>query len=295
MNTEKIEVSKIHLDPGQPREIYHGIEELAESMRSAGFQEDQAISVWRAPEIPDGEFQVIDGHRRTKAAMLANLLEIPCFVYEGISARDVWEKQLMANANREDLSPMNRARSYKRSIEEMGMQIGRVAKIHGISVPTVKADLELCGLAPELHKFVDNGQLPKEVARKLATAFESAQQQMHVFNNHVKEKKTASAMMAAINAYEEKQKQSDLFSNAKKEAAENGGLKKARKASERLEAVVKEFGNKWIGDKNVVNARKRELGQLEETAKLMARISAKILEDVAAYRARAEVNAPKAA
>jgi len=295
METRKIEVTKIHLDPEQPREIYTGIEELAESMRSAGFMDDQAISVWRPEdsEIPEGEYQVIDGHRRTKAAMLANLLEIPCFVHDGISSRDVWEKQLMANANREDLSTMNRARSFERSIEQHGMGISRVAKIHGVSVATIKTDLELCGLAEELHKFVDNGKLPKEVARKLATSFETTKQQMHVFNNAVKDKKTVNAMMAAIQAYLDKQAQRDIFAQAKKEAGENGGLSKARKASQKLEKIVGEYEKNWAGDPNVINARKRELAKVEMTARSMAGIAKKMLEQVAAFRAKAEINAPK--
>ena len=293
MQTEKVMVEKIHLDPEQPREVYTGIDELAESMRSAGFLEDQAITVWRPEGLPEGEYQVIDGHRRTRAAMKVPVLEIPCFIFDGISKRDVWEKQLVANANREDLSVMNRARSFQRSIDEHGMDVGRVAKIHGMSVQTVKSDLELTSLTQELHKFVDDGKISKEVARKLATSFESPTQQLHVFNNAVKDKKTSSAMLAAIQAYLDKQAQRDIFSQAKKEAGENGGLKKARKASERLEKVVAEYEKNWIGDPNIINSRKRETRHLEQTAKSMDRIAKKILEQIKAFDAQKEINEPK--
>jgi len=296
MQTEKIEVKRINLDPEQPREVYTGIDELAGSMKSAGFLEDQAITVWRPEGTPEGEYQVIDGHRRTKAAMLANLLEIPCFVYDGISKRDVWEKQLIANSNREDLSIMNRARSFQRSIDEHGMDVGRVAKIHGMSVATVKSDLELCALAPELHKFVDDGKISKEVARKLASTGD-AKKQMHIFNNFVKGMKTATKMLAAIQAYLDQATQRDIFSRAKKEAAQNGGLRKAQKDSKKLEKMIASYETKWIGsaglDPNVVNSRKRELANLELTARSMENIAKKILERVAAFRARKEINAPK--
>ena len=292
METRKIEVEKIHLDPEQPREIYTGIEELAGSMKSAGFMDDQAITVWSPENVPEGEFQVIDGHRRTKAAMLANLQEIPCFVYDGISKRDVWEKQLMANANREDLSIMNRARSFRRSIDEHGLSVGRVGKIHGVSVATIKSDLELCDLAPGLHKFVDDGKIPKEIARKLATSFESAQQQVHVFNNSLKDKKNAGTMMAAIQAYLDKRAQRDIFAQAKKEAGENGGLSKARKASEKLEKMIATYEKSWAGDPNVINSRKRDRGKLKLTMQSMKRIAEKTLEQLAAFDAKVEVNAP---
>jgi ParB-like chromosome segregation protein Spo0J len=216
-------------------------------------------------------------------------------VYDGISKRDVWEKQLMANANREDLSIMNRARSYQRSVDEHGLSINRVAKIHGVGVATIKSDLELCGLAPELHKFVDDGKISKDVARKLATSFESAQQQMHVFNSCLKDKNKASQMLAAIQAYLDKQNQRDIFAQAKKEAGENGGLSKARKASEKLEKMIASYEKDWVGDPNVINARKRDVGKLKLTFQSMKRIAEKTLEQLAAFEAKKEINAPKEA
>lgn len=90
MNTERIKVEKIHLDPNQPRETYDGIEGLSESMKNKGFMESGAISVQPHPE-KDGEFMVIVGHRRTMAAKKAGLEEIPCFFYEGLSEKDIYE------------------------------------------------------------------------------------------------------------------------------------------------------------------------------------------------------------
>lgn len=293
MQTLSIEVSKIHLDPNQPRDIYTGIEGLADSMRNAGFEPDQAISVWQpeGQELPEGEYMVIDGHRRTKAAKFAGLESIPCFIFDGISGKDVWEKQLITNANREDLSPMNRVKSFQRSIDEHGMSISRVAKINGLSVATIKADLELSNLAKDLHVLVDSGDLSKEVARKLATSFEGENQQMSVFNNHLEGKKS-SMQLSAIEGYLNKQAQTDIFSTAKKDAAENGGLSKARKASMKLENAINCYSG-FIGDKNVLNARKRETAQIQETVNLMKKIQEKLQEDLNAWAARKDINKPK--
>jgi len=291
MNTEKIEVEKIHLDPDQPRETYDGLEGLVESMKAKGFIPEFAIAVRPHPEIKD-EFMVEAGHRRSLAAKKARILEIDCFVSANRSEKDRYEFQLMENEHREDLPTMNRARAIQKGLDR-GISEGRMAKIFGISVQTLKSDLELCDLAEELHDFVDNGKIPKEVARKLATSFESPKQQIHVFNNAVKGKNTASTMLAAIQAYVDKQNQNNIFAQAQKEAGENGGLKKARKASEKLEKIVADYEKNWAGDPNVVNARKRDVAHLEQTAKSMTRIAAKLLDQITAFRAQKEIDAPK--
>jgi len=290
MNTEKIAVEKIHLDPDQPRELYKNLEGLTESMKAKGFIPESAITVRPHPEI-EGEYMVEVGHRRSLAAKKATILEIDCFVSGERSEKDRYEFQLMENEHREDLPTMNRVRAIQKGLDK-GISEGRMAKIFGISVATLKSDLELISLAEDLHQFVDDGKIPKEIARKLATSFESPNQQVHVFNNAVKDKKTSTAMLAAIQAYLDKQNQRDIFSQAKKEAGENGGLKKARKASEKLEKTVADFEKNWSGDPNVVNARKREIPQLEQTAKSMSRIAAKLQDQITAFKAQKEMNAP---
>jgi ParB/RepB/Spo0J family partition protein len=315
MNTEKILVEKIHLDPWQPREVYTEIPELAEGIKTAGFNENDPVILWTHKDLGEmiemfsyenGELVVVDGHRRTKASKMAGLQEIPAFVHDLShmpleKARYwVWEQQLTGNAGRVDLAPMNRARVFEKSVRAVkdggyGMSIGRVAAIHSVSVATVKADLELCGLAQELHKFVDDGKIPKDVARKIATSFESPQQQLHVFNNAVKDKKTSSAMLSAIQAYLDKQAQRDIFAQARKEAGENGGLSKARKASEKLEKIISDYEKNWAGDPNVINARKRDVAKLRLTFQAMKRIADKTLEQIQSFDAKTEINAPKAA
>jgi len=289
-----IPVEKIHLDPAQPREIYRGLEPLAESIFQSGFQSDQAISVWHHPDLPDGEYMVINGHRRTQAAKMAQLQEIPCFIYDGLSAREVWEKQLIDNTNRDDLSIMNKVRSYQRSIEEHGMDIQQVAKIHGVTVKTIQEDLVLTKLHPDLHKFVDNGNITKEVAKKLATTFPDPGQQMFEFNNSIKGKNTKNAL-ATIEERKNQIDQTDMWAEARKNA-EDTGLMPARKATDRLLNAVSGF-EKFIGDKNVLNAKKKpaDLRKLEATVKLMEKAARALRDDIAAFRARNELNSPKKA
>lgn len=293
MQTTNIPVEKIHLDPEQPRETYRGIDELADSMNNAGFQPDEAISVWHRADLPDGEFMVIDGHRRTQAAKKAGLHEIPCFIFEGINSREVWEKQLIANANREDLSIMNRARSFQRSIDVMGFDVRRVAAIHGISVQAMSQEILLCNLPPELQKLVDEGVLQKEVGRKIAELHESQMREAWVF---ARAGTTAKERLANIEAFINKKNQISIFKEETAKMDKNDSTMKAKKASVSLENAVKAYANSPYGKDasfQVCIARKRELQALEETAKLLKKISDKLIADIRIARAEKEINAPK--
>jgi ParB/RepB/Spo0J family partition protein len=299
MKQKNIPIGKIHLDENQPRDIYDGIEELASSMKEVGFKENFSISVRPHPEIT-GEFKVIFGHRRTKAATLAGLTEIPCFVFDAtLTDAEAYEIQLVENENRKDLTVMNRVRAIQRGIKEYNMPVEKIAKYYGVSESTIKAELELANLTPELNQFVDKGELPKEVARKLATSFAEHEKQMSVFNNHVKGKKNAAAMLAAITTYMEKSAKVDIFAQAKKEAAageDGGSLRKFEKAFEKLARSIGEYDKGgYLGNLNVINANKRSLAQVQATAKLLKKAGETILKDLEAYNARQEINAPQKA
>ncbi len=296
MKQMDIETPKIHLDPNQPREIYDHIEELASSMKEYGFKKNFAISVRPHPSIT-GEYMVIFGHRRRMAAELAGIGKIPTFVFtEEISDTEIFKMQLVENENRKDLTIMNRVRALHKGINQYSMSYQELANYFGVSESTIKAELELITLAPDLHKLVDNGEIPKEVARKLAVSFPEEGKQMSVFNNHVKNKKNATAMLAAINTYIEKSAQVDVFAQAKEEAAENNGsLREYAKAFERLARMAGDYQKKgYLGNLNVINANKRSLSQVEAAAKLLKKIGEITLKDLESFKARADMNAPKA-
>ena len=299
MELKEISVKKIHLDPNQPRETYTGIEELSSSMSAVGFLPDKVISVRPHPTIPK-EFMVADGHRRRLAAEMAKIEKIPCLVFDkDTTDEEIYETQIVTNEHRKDLSVMNRVRAIKKGQDKFNWSLEKVAKYFGVSEATIKAEMDLVNLAPDLHLFVDKGEIPKEVARKLATSFAEHEKQMSVFNNHVKGKKNAAAMLAAITTYMEKSAQVDIFAQAKKEAAageDGGSLRKFEKAFEKLARSIGEYDKGgYLGNLNVINANKRSLAQVQATAKLLKKAGETILKDLEAYNARQEINAPQKA
>jgi ParB/RepB/Spo0J family partition protein len=296
MEAQKILVKDVQVDPGQPRKIYANMEILTESMKANGFDPFRPILIQSCPDPNGRQYQTIWGNRRTKAAETAGLEYLWAFIADGMSEKEIYEAQLKENEHREDLRPMERAFAIQEGLEK-GIKKGHLAKILAVSVSTLNADLELCGLAPDLHKFVDDGKISKEVARKLATSFESPNQQMTVYNNVLVGKKTTDAMLASIQAYIDKNAQQGLsiFAQARKEAGENGGLIKARKASEKLEKAIAEYEKNWAGDPNIINARKRDRGKMRLTALSMRKIADKLIEQLEAFEAHVDINAPKVA
>lgn len=187
---------------------------------------------------------------------------------------------------------MNRVRAIQKGLDK-GISMGRLERIHGgTSAKTLKDDLKLLNLSPALHNAVDKGILFKVVAKKLATDFTDQNEQVHVHKNILTGKKTSSTMITAIEQYLLKKNQLDLYSNAQKNAGENGGLKQAKKAFKRIQSATASFAKKNLGDLNVINANKRRLSEVEETAKLLKKISDRLMSDIQAFKARNEINQP---
>jgi len=301
MESQKILVKDVQVDPNQPRKTYSNMEGLVESIKTNGFDPYRAILIQSNlnPDDPDGrKFQTIWGNRRTMASEKAGVEYLWAYVADGMSEQEIFEAQLSENEHREDLLPMERVFAIKDGLEK-GLSVGRIAKVLCVSVQTVKADLELCDLAPDLHKFVDNGQLAKEVARKLASATTNgekwdAARQMSVFNNFVKGAGSTGKKLAAIQAYIDKANQQDLFTLAKQDAAENGGLSKARKASIAFQKAVTAYVNSGFScHPNVINARKRDVREIRLTMQELKKISDTTLAQLDAFDAKVEMNQPK--
>ena len=101
-----IPVSKIIANPQQPRHYFaeEELRNLAESIRKHGVL--QPLLVTKV----DGGFELIAGERRSRAAKLAGLAEVPAIVKEATD-QDKLEIAIVENLHRADLNPMEKARA----------------------------------------------------------------------------------------------------------------------------------------------------------------------------------------
>ena len=127
---ETVPITAIAVNPYQPRRVFapDALEELAESIRRHGIL--QPLSV----RPREGGYELIAGERRLQAARKAGLTEVP------VSIRECDNEQMLAlalveNLQREDLNPMEAARSYYQLGEEFGLSQGEIAEVVGKSRP----------------------------------------------------------------------------------------------------------------------------------------------------------------
>lgn len=161
--TSSLMIPIAHVEPNaeQPRKNFNGIEELAESIRRYGII--QPLTVRR---LSNGQYQIIAGERRWRAAREAGLVEVPAVVIEADDLKAA-ELALIENLQREDLDPMEEAEGYRVLIDSFGLSQEEAASRVGKSRPAVTNALRLLSLPEELKKLVSEGKLSAGHGRTL--------------------------------------------------------------------------------------------------------------------------------
>jgi ParB family chromosome partitioning protein len=149
----------------QPRRDMNpeGLEELASSIRVQGVI--QPIIVRR---LLGGQYEIVAGERRWRAAQLAGLTEIPAIV------RDIPDEAAVAialieNIQRENLNPIEEAMALQRLLEEFSMTHHQVAEAVGKSRASVTNLLRLLTLTDEVKTMLEHGDIEMGHARALLT------------------------------------------------------------------------------------------------------------------------------
>ena len=115
-------IELLRRNPDQPRRNFAEaeLEELAASIREHGVL--QPILVRPAPGAP-GEFQIVAGERRWRAAQRANLHTVP-IVVRTLDDAEVAEIAVVENVQRADLNPLEEAHGYHVLLERFGRTQG---------------------------------------------------------------------------------------------------------------------------------------------------------------------------
>jgi ParB family chromosome partitioning protein len=137
-------IEQIHRNPNQPRMDFSGddLDTLAASIRDKGVL--QPILVRPSPERP-GEYQIVAGERRWRAAQQAGLRDMPALVRE-LDDLATLEIGIIENVQRIDLNPYEEAMGYKALIDRFGRTQEEIAQTVGKSRSHVANALRLLGL-----------------------------------------------------------------------------------------------------------------------------------------------------
>jgi ParB family transcriptional regulator, chromosome partitioning protein len=161
----QVPIERLHRGRVQPRRHFdpEQIEALAQSIRVQGVL--QPLLVRPHPELP-GEFEILAGERRWRAAQAAQLAELPVLVRD-IDNRGALEIALVENIQRQDLNPIEEARGYHRLMTDFGHTQEEIARVTGKSRPHVANTVRLLNLPEEVIALVEEGKLSAGHARPL--------------------------------------------------------------------------------------------------------------------------------
>jgi ParB family chromosome partitioning protein len=137
------------------------IDELASSIIENGLL--QPISVIRAE---NGRYKLIAGERRLRAFQKLNLIEIPALINSFDEAKGA-VLSLIENIQREDLSPIEEARSFQNLIELQKITQGQLAKQLGKSQSTVANKMRLLKLPYKITELINKGSMSERHGRAL--------------------------------------------------------------------------------------------------------------------------------
>ncbi len=157
-------------NPSQPRRDFPEAEldELAASLVEHGVL--QPILVRPVPNAP-GEYQIVAGERRWRAAQRANLKTVPVLIRE-LDDSAIAEISIVENVQRSDLNALEEAAGYRQLLDKFGRTQEAVAKVVGKSRSHVANSLRLLNLPAEVREHLRTGRLSAGHARAIATAHE---------------------------------------------------------------------------------------------------------------------------
>jgi ParB family chromosome partitioning protein len=158
-----VPVSSIRPNPYQPRRHFdeESLSSLAASVRELGVLQPLLVR-----EAGEGEYELIAGERRWRAAKRAGLPTVPVVVRTADDLSSL-EQAVVENLHRQDLNPLEEAAAYQQLIEDFSMTHDQLATRVGKSRATVTNMLRLFQLPPAIQKLVAEGSLSAGHARAL--------------------------------------------------------------------------------------------------------------------------------
>lgn len=153
--TLKININNISPNPHQPRQHFDegALQELVASIKEKGILTPITV------RDDSGNYVLIAGERRLRAAKLAGLIEVPAYVIEVEDDAEMVEMALIENIQRENLNPIEEAEAYAVLNSKYGLSQEAVAKSVGKKRVTVTNSLRLLNLPSEIKESIKKGEI----------------------------------------------------------------------------------------------------------------------------------------
>jgi ParB family chromosome partitioning protein len=159
----EIAVELIRPNAQQPRKEFGGesLIALAESIKARGILQPLVVR-----PLPGGEYELIAGERRLRAAKMAEIEQVPALVRDAAES-DRLELALIENMAREDLNPVEEARACATLVDDLGITKEELGRRLGRSRVAISNLIRLLALPDEALALLETGELSEGHGRAL--------------------------------------------------------------------------------------------------------------------------------
>ncbi len=159
----QLAVTQLKAGKYQPRKTMadEGLDELANSIREQGIMQPLLVR-----ELTAGQYEIIAGERRFRAAQKAGLKKVPVLIKK-VDDKTAAAMALIENMQREDLNPIEESQGLARLIEEFSYTHEQAAQVVGKSRSAVSNLLRLNQLPKGVQQMLAKGELDMGHARAL--------------------------------------------------------------------------------------------------------------------------------
>jgi ParB family chromosome partitioning protein len=172
----EVAISKIQPNPDQPRVAFdeESLGELAASIRTVG-----VIQPITLREVEGGNYMIISGERRYRAAQLAGKEAIPAYIRTA-DDENIMEMALIENIQREDLNAIEIALAYQNLITVHGLTQEGLSERVGKKRATITNYLRLLKLPAEIQMGLKDKKIEMGHARALLS-IEDAKTRLEIY------------------------------------------------------------------------------------------------------------------
>jgi ParB family chromosome partitioning protein len=161
-----IPIERLRANPDQPRRQFaqDALDDLTASIREKGIIQPLIVR-----PVGGGDFEIVAGERRWRAAQQAKLHEVPAIVRE-FDDTEVLEVAIIENIQRADLNPVEEAAGFKQLMDRFGHTQEKLAEALGKSRSHIANLLRLLNLPDDVLGMLREGALTAGHARALITS-----------------------------------------------------------------------------------------------------------------------------
>jgi ParB family chromosome partitioning protein len=170
----RLPIDSVYPNPVQPRVLFQidRLEELAASIRANGIIQPLVV------RLHGGQYQMVAGERRWRAAKMAGLAEVPVVVQD-VAEPQMLELALIENIQREDLNPIETAHAYERLGRELGLSQEEIGRRTGKDRTSIANTVRLLKLPTEVQLLLAERRLSMGHARAVL-GLPTAEQQIEI-------------------------------------------------------------------------------------------------------------------